>query len=110
KRVVFIFDTSGSMNTPHFSQYKDFLNGWILSLPFEHFTVLEFSTDVHAWTDRDLKPGTEEHRRAAAAFVDAFRADGATNTLAAFQKAFQYPGIDCIVLFSDGAPTKMRNG
>jgi hypothetical protein len=35
---------------------------------------------------------------------------GWTNTLEAFKKAYEYEGIDTILLFSDGAPTAPDSG
>jgi Mg-chelatase subunit ChlD len=104
--VVFIFDTSGSMKTPRFDEYKQMLKEWVKHLEFKTFTVIEFNSEVRAWKATQLVPATPENRDLAMAFVDGLRADGETNTLGAFEAAFRFQGVRTIVLMSDGAPNQ----
>ncbi|MBI3468629.1 MAG: VWA domain-containing protein [Planctomycetes bacterium] len=104
KHVVFVFDTSGSMDTPRFQEHLDFLKNWVLHLGFEKFNVVRFSSGVMPWREGALMDATPDNRRLAAEFIGRFRADGETNTLGALETAFSFTDLDTIVLFSDGAP------
>lgn len=109
--VVFVFDTSGSMKNrkdprtgdPLFPEYKAFLTNWISSLKFKQFNVVRFSTEPELWQPA-LRVADPANRQAAVTWVSSFESDGGTNTLAAFQTAMQFPGVDTIIFFSDGAP------
>lgn len=104
--VVFIFDTSGSMNTSRFSEYKQMLKDWILHLEFNSFNVIEFNSQSRVWQPNRLVPDSKGDRERASRFVDALPATGNTNTLDALEEAFQLPGLDTIILMSDGAPNQ----
>ena len=107
--VVFVFDTSESMKTPRYAEYLDLLKGWVRNLAFEQFNVVRFDSTVKAWSPA-LKTGSEENRRAAAAFIDTFKPQGQTNTLAALQAALAMPDVDTLILLSDGEPYEFRDG
>ena len=109
KGVVFVFDTSGSMEQAgRFPEYQELLRRWVLNLSFERFNVVRFSTDVEAWREPGLFEATTANRRGAAQFIGSFTPFGKTNTLGALQKAFDLSdeNLDTIVLFSDGAPNQ----
>jgi len=103
--VAFVFDTSGSMDTPRFEEYSEFLKILVLKLDFKRFNVIQFGSDVDAWNPSGLAAATPANRRRAASFVRSFKPTGSsTNTLGALQKALNFAGVDTVVLFSDGAP------
>ncbi len=102
--VVFVFDTSGSMKTPRFGEYKGTLKSWISFLPLSRLAVIDFDNKVRTFRSGFID-ATLENRQAACTFVDAFKADGTTDTLAALKAAFALEGIDTVVLLSDGEPT-----
>lgn len=111
--VVFLFDTSGSMEKePNTGQidpiYLDLLKSWVLHIDFERFNVIDFDTDAQPWSPDTLRSKTD--RAQAITFIEAFEADGNTNTLGALQQAFMYEGVDTIILFSDGGPTPQQEG
>jgi hypothetical protein len=108
--VVFIFDTSGSMDNEHFPEYIDLLKRWVLSLSFEQFNVIQFNSDVTVWSEGGMRPGTVENRRAALAFIDTFKPQKLTNTLEAMKRAFAMQNVDTIILFTDGSPVLFRDG
>lgn len=108
--VVFVFDTSGSMaETGRFPNYQSLLENWILHIPFERFNVIDFSNHIRVWHADSLVDGTPSNRQAAVRFVEGFATGGRTNTLAALQAAFALPGVDTIVLMSDGRPEVTGN-
>ena len=108
--VVFVFDTSGSMQNEHFPEYLDLLKRWVLNLSFERFNVIEFNSNVTVWSESGLRPGTPENRQAALAFIDSFKPQKLTNTLEALKRAFAMQDVDTIILFTDGSPVLFRNG
>jgi von Willebrand factor type A domain len=110
KNVVFVFDTSGSMDTNRFKEHREFLKAWIRELEFERFEVIRFSDTLEAWSEIHSTGGLQQadmnnHRQSAEEFVDGFTAEGWTHSLKAFQKAFSYPDVDTVIFFSDGDPT-----
>jgi hypothetical protein len=104
RNTVFVFDTSGSMDTPRFDEYRQTLQSWINYLPLERFAVIDFDSTVRVFQE-DFVDATPDMRAAAREFIDGFRADGRTDTRAALDRALAMEGVDTIVLFSDGAPT-----
>lgn len=105
--VVFVFDTSGSMaDDERFEEYQQMLQQWLMYLPFDRFNVIDFDSGVKPWRPDVLVTATAAEREAACQFVEGFTAGGSTNTLGALQAAFAMPGVDTIILMSDGAPDK----
>jgi len=102
--VAFVFDTSGSMKTPRFAEYQDTLKSWISFLPMSRLAVIDFDDKVRTFRGGFVN-ATLENRQAACGFIDAFKAEGTTDTLAALKAAFALGDVDTIVLMSDGEPT-----
>lgn len=109
QNVVFVFDTSESMNAKgedRWREYRDMLSTWIERLLFERFNVVDFDNRVQVWSADGLAEAAPDRRAAAVAWVaDTARPDGQTNTLLALQTAFAMPGVDTVILVSDGEPT-----
>lgn len=106
-RVVFVLDTSGSMEGPRLQAAKRELESAIFRLPAETaFTVVFFNSDVGSW-QRTLVPASDENKRAAALFVARLPADGGTATSDALQAAFQFDA-EAIFLLTDGMPSAGR--
>ena len=104
--VVFVFDTSGSMSWDgRFAEYQQLLKQWLMYLPLERFNVIDFDSGVKPWRPGVLVTATAAEREAACQFVEGFTAGGGTNTLGALQAAFAMPGVDTIILMSDGRPS-----
>lgn len=117
RRVVFLIDTSGSMDlvddkTTDPSKWpgvRDTMLRILRSLPnLEKFQVIVFSDKVThllgqdgRWFDYDANSANR-----IAEAMSAVRPKGNTNMYAAFDAAFQYrsQGLDTIYLFSDGLP------
>lgn len=103
--VVFVCDTSGSMNTgQRFLECQQLLKQWVNYLPFARFNVIDFDDNAVAWRPGGLVDATDANRSSACIFVDNWSTDGGTNTLEALKMAFGMPGVDTIILISDGAP------
>jgi len=103
-RVVFVLDTSSSMQGAPLDAAKRELVSAIYALPEEtFFAVVFFNTGVGPW-QRQLVQATEPNKRAAAAFVNGLLADGLTATSDALQAAFTFDA-EAIFFLSDGAPT-----
>lgn len=107
--VVFVFDTSESMNAKGEDRWRDYrgmLSTWIERLLFERFNVIDFDNRVQVWSTDGLADATPDRRAAALAWVgETARPDGQTNTLLALQTAFAMEGVDTVILVSDGEPT-----
>lgn len=113
KDVVFVFDTSGSMQGAKIDQARKALQTMLGRLnERDRFTVIRFSSEVAAFKDM-VVPATTENRAAAKSFVDEFKAVGGTAiddalqaALAAFPKAEERAGRAPFIIFmTDGLPT-----
>jgi len=108
-RVVFVFDRSGSMKKDgRWETVKATAKVWLDYLPVKEGALVVFSDDVISYpVDNHLvnmqDPTT---RKKMGEWMDDLEPEGKTRTLHALEKAYRYPGIDAIVLFTDGAPTK----
>jgi len=107
KDVIFVLDTSGSMEGEKIAQAKDSLEYILDHLnPEDRFNIVAFSTGVRTYA-RALQPGAEadEARR----FIDDLRAVGGTNIGLALAEALamangERPQI--IIFLTDGLPTE----
>lgn len=106
-RVVFVLDTSGSMQGPRLEAAKRELESAIFGLPEEtFFTVLFFNSGVGPW-QRQLVQATDLNKRAAVGFVARLPAEGGTATSDALESAFTFDA-EAIFFLSDGAPSAGR--
>jgi hypothetical protein len=119
KKVVFLVDTSGSMelideNTPALHKWtgvRDTLVQLMKNLPkLEQFQILTFSEDVNfplgregEWIDYDAKSSTDKVQAA----LTKIKPSGGTNLHKGFDSAFRLrkSGLDTIYLLSDGLPS-----
>ncbi|MFO7904743.1 MAG: VWA domain-containing protein [Pirellulaceae bacterium] len=102
--VMFVVDSSGSMRGERFADCQALLKQWLTYLPFQDFNVIDFDDRPKPWRPDVLVDATESARKAACSFVDDCSPKGDTDTLGALQTAFSMPGVDTIILISDGAP------
>jgi hypothetical protein len=112
KRVLFILDVSGSMNTGTDLGTRLAIVKRELGNVFEaqlddkaRFNVMVYSDEVTLWKKGTVK-ASRSSRQKARKMVDKLKADGLTATHTALEKAFQIDDIDTIYLLSDGVPSK----
>lgn len=105
RNVVFIFDTSASMKERRFAKYRDRLKDLVHSYPFKNFNIVRFGGTVEPWHENDLKKATTVNRNNAADFIQTFTPKGGTPTLQAIKAAYAFPGVDTIVIYTDGLPS-----
>ena len=107
REVVFVVDTSGSMEGTSIRQARRALVAGVGTLaPGDHFNVLGFSDSLSALFEA-AEPLTPETREAALAFVESLAAEGGTDMAPALERALR-PGRDAsgrvrqVVFITDG--------
>lgn len=110
ENVVYIFDVSGSMQETENSNIipQKMLDSFcekVRLLPAKQFNIVTFSDTAEVWKSGKLLERTDSNVDAACAFIQTLRADGRTNTHAALTSAYALPGVDTVILFTDGDPT-----
>lgn len=104
KRVVFVLDTSGSMNGRPIELAKEALANVMQALPEStEFNFMTFSGNVDVW-QKKLLPANPKNKRMAVAAVMSRGASGVTASSAALAAAFQQQP-EAIYFVSDGMPT-----
>lgn len=127
KRVVFVIDTSQSMQKAdpiegeegsgggsrvRIDRARNELIKAVLKLRKDaRFGLVAYDTYGTPWPDEQkLVPATRSKKNQAVEFVRSWKADGHTNTLEAMLQAMAYPEVDTIILLSDGSPTVPGKG
>ncbi len=106
REIVFVLDTSGSMDGEPIEASKRFMASALTGLrPEDYFRIIRFSNDTGQFSDAAV-PATESNRRAGLAYVRGLQAGGGTEIDNAIRTAFatrQPEGVLRIVVFlSDG--------
>jgi hypothetical protein len=120
RKVAILFDASGSMRQrdagggDRWSEAQEIAATWMKHLNVQECVVIVFSTEVRAIPDdgtlADLRGDAGPARREQLLRqLQSVEPGGWTDTLAAFQKAYEYD-VDTILLLSDGAPSKVATG
>lgn len=112
KEIVFVIDTSGSMQGDKIEQTKRALKFCVNALnPSDRFNIITFSTDVQGLSSNNLLEATKENTAKALKAIDQIEATGGTNIDGALRAAL---GSDfsegqarakMIVFMTDGLPT-----
>ena len=122
KRVAVLFDASGSMNAKgtdgqinRWAEAQQIAATWLRYLDADECALIVFSSDVRCFPEdgsfaRLRGEHSDERRRQLLKSLEKIEPRGWTNTLGALRKAYQYPDVDTIILFSDGAPTNVNLG
>jgi hypothetical protein len=116
KRVAILFDASGSMSkSGRWDEVQKIAATWLDHLEVDECVLIVFSTNVVSFPPdgswlRVSGPQGRENRGRMMGYLESVQPAGLTNTLAAMQQAYQYEGLDTIILFSDGAPTEPDSG
>jgi Ca-activated chloride channel homolog len=110
KDIVFVADISGSMKGERMDQNKKALKYLVNALnASDHFSIVQFNTDVDAFKP-NLLAATPENKKAAMSFIDDMEAAGGTNMSDALKTAGSMLGQtkdrpSYLVLMTDGEPT-----
>jgi peptidoglycan hydrolase CwlO-like protein len=123
KRVAMLFDASGSMKQKNadnsvgdrWHDAQDIASTWLGHLEVDECVLIVFSSDVRTFPNDGTMskiqgPDGEANRAELMRQLKSVEPEGWTNTLEALEKAYEYDGIDTILLFSDGAPTFPNSG
>jgi Ca-activated chloride channel family protein len=108
--MVFVLDTSGSMQGKRMTQAKNALKYCLKNLAAnDRFALINFSTGVHNY-NKDLLPATADEIAKATLWVDKLKASGGTAIDAALSAALALRTEDAarpftVVFFTDGEPT-----
>jgi uncharacterized protein with von Willebrand factor type A (vWA) domain len=107
RRVLFVLDTSTSMQGPRLEAAKRELTQAIGALPEQtYFSVVVFNSELTAWQQQlvEAKPAMKE---SATRFVNGQPPRGGTNTLGALTAAFAF-NVEALYLLTDGMPNDSK--
>ncbi|MFT5049964.1 MAG: HEAT repeat protein/Mg-chelatase subunit ChlD [Chlamydiales bacterium] len=118
-RVIFVIDTSGSMNEALRTRFVGETTGEArievarreLKLAIDAldaatmFNVVTFGSGVSRWLEGSIALSDQSHREAAGEWIERLAAFGGTNLHGGLQAAFADPDVDTIFLLSDGEPS-----
>jgi hypothetical protein len=107
RRVLFVLDTSTSMQGPRLEAAKRELTQAIGALPEQtYFSVVVFNSELTAWQQQlvEAKPAMKE---SATRFVNGQPPRGGTNPLGALTAAFAF-NVEALYLLTDGMPNDSK--
>ncbi|MEZ6070821.1 MAG: hypothetical protein R3C10_11255 [Pirellulales bacterium] len=122
RRVAVLFDASASMKNKDGGEAGDrwqdartIASTWLSHLQVDECVLIVFSSDVRTFPEDGSMstiqgPDGDANRHRLLQQLETIEPAGWTNTLAAFQKAYEYDEIDTILLFSDGARPRPDSG
>lgn len=122
KKVIFVVDTSGSMETEgewgeakkkmsRLDIVKEELSKVLdTQITEKHrFNIITFDRGVKSWKSKPVK-GTTGAKNSAKSFIKKLKPGGVTYTYGALKEAFNNKDIDTIYFLSDGEPTYPERG
>ncbi len=117
-RVVFVLDRSGSMDVKDNRNGRDrwtdavsTIDAWLRYLAVDEAALVVFSGGVDVFPpDGRWVAVPQEGPEALLEGLKNLSPMGATNTLDALRRAYRYPGVEVVILFTDGAPDTGRDG
>lgn len=106
REIVFVLDTSGSMDGTPMNASKTFMNYALKHLrPTDYFRIIRFSNNATEFNATPVK-ATPENLAAGKKYVDGLRADGGTEITTAINQAFAKPPVSgamrMVVFLTDG--------
>ncbi|MEL6105663.1 MAG: VWA domain-containing protein [Planctomycetota bacterium] len=114
KRMLFVIDRSGSMNTlegydTRMAKAKRELTNAISGLTEDsEFGILVFDTQIRSWKSL-LVAATDKNKRDAAQFISKLSAGSSTNTYGALRLSLEFDDqLEAVFFLSDGKPTTGR--
>lgn len=117
-RVVFVLDRSGSMDVKdnrtgrdRWSDAISTIDAWLRYLAVDEAALVVFSGGVDVFPpDGRWVAIPQEGPDPLLEGLKDLTPTGATNTLDALRRAYRYPGVEVVILFTDGAPDTGRDG
>ena len=117
-RVVFVLDRSGSMDVKDKrtgrNRWEDAIStidSWLRYLAVEEAALVVFSGGVDVFPpDGSWVQVPRDGAGALLAGLKDITPFGGTNTLEALKRAYRYPGVEVVILFTDGAPEIGKDG
>ncbi|MGE3163604.1 MAG: VWA domain-containing protein [Planctomycetota bacterium] len=126
KRVVFVVDTSRSMEKvdptsmeeggtgggpTRMERAKRELSRVVGELRADvEFNIVEYNSRATLWIQDKLVTASAANKRKAIQWIASWEPSGFTATLEAMSMALEVPGVDTIILLSDGSPTIVGEG
>ena len=121
--VVFVVDRSSSMaRSGRWEDARTTIASWIEHLPVAKAAMIVFGSDVRVIpssldSTANRLPGsvelpelTDSTRRALIDELGSLAPDGQTRTARAIRRAMEFRDLDCVILFTDGAPDASEEG
>ena len=104
RHVVYVLDISGSMSSRIDRVEMEVRRALRGLRPGETFNIVAFSDEVRTF-DTSMAPAAPDLVRKASAYLDTLEVGGKTNLEGAMAKALSLPGVNEVVLLTDGVPT-----
>jgi hypothetical protein len=115
-RVVILVDRSASMRADgRWAEVRAIIDTWCRHLPLQQVGLIVFNEEVNVfpisgeYLDLASTTSTSFSREDMLAYLGGIEPRGDTDTLSALQRAYAYPDVDSIYLFSDGFPDRGGN-
>ncbi len=103
RHIVYVLDISRSMVSRIVRADAEIRKAMAGLRPDETFDIIAFSNDVYPFAP-DLVPATPGMVHEASVFLDTMQPNDGTNTQAGMTAALSIPGVNEIVLLTDGVP------
>ena len=103
RHIVYVLDISGSMVSRIVRADSEIRKAMAGLRPDETFDIIAFNNDVHSF-DTELVPATRSMVHQASVFLDTLQVNDGTNTQAGMTAALSLPGVNEVVLLTDGVP------
>ncbi len=105
RHIVYILDISGSMTSRIDRARQELRDAMAGLVPGESFDIITFSDHSHVFDDQ-LDPATPDMVTRASYFLSTLQIGGGTNLDSAMRLALAMPGVNVVVLITDGDPTE----
>jgi len=105
RHIVYVLDISGSMTSRIDRARQELKDAMAGLVPGESFDIVTFSDHSHVF-DSSLDAATPEMVARASYFLSTLQIGGGTNLDSAMRTALGMPGVNVVVLITDGDPTQ----
>ena len=105
RHIVYVLDISGSMTSRIDRARQELRDAMAGLVPGESFDIVTFSDHSHVF-DNGLDPATPDMVARASYFLSTLQIGGGTNLDDAMRTALGMPGVNVVVVMTDGDPTE----